>query len=209
MPTIHQLPNGKWRAQAQRRGVRASASFEAKDDAERWAKNKDCELVGGTDGERISLTAREWADLCNRAKERARVRGIEFNLTREDIEDLFFKANGKCSVSGILFNRFRPAGSTKRPWYPSLDRIDSRKPYTHDNCRFVCVAVNIALGEWGEWTLMAIVNAIAFNEPVKNEGLEAEPYTFKPIGEPVTYRQRVRRRIRDKSREIHEQNTNE
>ena len=38
----------------------------------------------------------------------------------------------------------------------SLDRIDSSKGYTVENCRLVCTAVNLAMNEWGEDVLERI-----------------------------------------------------
>lgn len=194
---------GKWRAQVNRRGTRESAIFDTQEDAEVWAKNTEAAVLGSVSGEVMRLTNREWADLCNRAKERAKVRGISFEIAREEIKLLYEQSQGRCRVSGILFNRFRPLGSTKRPWYPSLDRIDSRKAYTFDNCRFVCVAVNIAMGEWGEWVLRGIAEAMLKGLQVKCEGPQEESYSFPALtGAPENYRQIVRRRRREKARNI-------
>lgn len=140
---------GTWRAQVNKQKVRASRTFETREEAVAWADNIENQILGAKSGGTFQLTSREFVDLVNRAKERAKVRGIPYHLTRQDIEAMYAKSGGRCAVSGIQFNRFRPLNSTKRPWYPSLDRIDSSKPYTPDNCRFVCVAANIAMGGMG------------------------------------------------------------
>lgn len=203
MAAIYQLKNGIWRAQLHFKGHRDSATFATKSEAEIWAKNMDATIRGSAEGERMQLTPREWVDLCNRAKERARMRGIEYKLTRQDMEYLFEVSQGRCSVSGIVFNRFRPLNSTKRPWYPSLDRIDSSKPYTLDNCRFVCVAVNIAMGEWGEWVIKGIAKAIVKGEQVICDGPQEDRYEFPAlVGAPENYRQIVRRRMREKRKKF-------
>lgn len=112
---------------------------------------------------------------------------------------MYAKSDGKCQVSGIEFNDFRPLGSTKRPWYPSIDRIDSRKPYTAENCRVVCVAVNVAMGEWGIGVLTAIAKAIVNGDPGPIcEGPEADPYSFKRLTGILTPKQLLRRRQRVK-----------
>jgi hypothetical protein len=36
------------------------------------------------------------------------------------------------------------------PFSPSIDRIDSNKGYTKDNCRLVCTIVNFGLHRFGE-----------------------------------------------------------
>jgi hypothetical protein len=203
MAFIRQTAKGKWQAQVARRGVRDQKAFATRDEAAVWAANMEAAILG-KGGPVIQLTPRELLDLHNRSKERARFRGIDHFLTREQVEALFAKSAGRCAVSGILFNRFRPLNSTKRPWYPSLDRINSRNPYTEDNCRFVCVAVNVAMGEWGEWALKAICRAMHVGEPAPLcEGPEAAPYSFPALGDvEPTYRQIMRRRQRERSREI-------
>lgn len=100
-------------------------------------------------------------ELFRKAKERARERSIHFGLSREDVAALLLRANGRCEVSRIPFNKdYRPDGCTKRPWFPSIDRIDSQGSYTVGNCLVVCVAVNIALGEWGIDVLRQISRSI-------------------------------------------------
>jgi hypothetical protein len=36
------------------------------------------------------------------------------------------------------------------PYAPSLDRIDSARGYEIDNIRWVCVAVNFMMNQWGD-----------------------------------------------------------
>jgi hypothetical protein len=89
-------------------------------------------------------------ELFRKTRDHAFERGITFDMTRADVGALLLRSGGRCEVSGIPFNKhYKPDGCTKRPWFPSIDRIDSRGPYSTGNCRLVCVAVNIALGEWG------------------------------------------------------------
>lgn len=189
----------RWRAQVYKRGVRRSAEFDTRAEAEKWAIACEQSIMAHVMGGRqaaIQPTREEFTEIHARAKENARQRGIAFEITRDDVVTLYARSYGVCEVSGITFNRFRPEGTTKRPWYPSLDRIDSRGPYLISNCRFVCVAVNFAMGEWGEWVLKAVAKALIHGAPGQiNVGTEA-PYRFEPLGSEPTPRQLARRRSR-------------
>jgi hypothetical protein len=157
----------------------------------------------------LQLSHRDLMFLHHRSKERARSRGIEHYITLDDVKAIYADSAGRCQVSNIPFNDFRPIGSTKRPWYPSIDRIDSRKPYTKDNCRIVCVAVNMAMGEWGLSVLKAIAGALVNGDPGPIcEGPEADPYSFKRLTGALTPKQLARRRQRAKHWQNHERITN-
>jgi len=87
-------------------------------------------------------------------------RSIPFALSRKHFDALVVNAQGRCMVSGIPFSNERIPGSARRPYFPSLDRIDSSKGYSCNNVRLVCVLVNIALNEWGLDPLMRVAQAI-------------------------------------------------
>ena len=90
----------------------------------------------------------------------ARERGIDFDLTREWIESNFL--TDVCTVSGIELY-YGPD-----EWHPrkaTIDRIDSSKGYTMDNCRVVCLAVNTALSTWGLDEFLPIARGIAQKHP--------------------------------------------
>lgn len=82
------------------------------------------------------------------AKERATKLNKEFDLDFSFIVTLFEQQSGVCSLTGIPFDLSKTKHS-RRPFCPSLDRIDSTRGYTKDNVRLVCTAVNLALNEWG------------------------------------------------------------
>lgn len=164
MATFYQLPSGKWRAQVHKHEFRDSASFNTIEEAEIWAANTEAQITASSE-EVIELTPKEIFLLYRRSRNRAQEYGIQYLLSREQIARMFAATKGRCQVTGIFFNRLKPAGCSKRPWYPSLDRIDSNLPYTPENCRIVCVAANIAMGQWGEWVLLAMAKAIVSAEP--------------------------------------------
>lgn len=102
-----------------------------------------------------------WAKkLLRSARQRAKTRGIDFFLSVDDMGLLVNQANGVCSVSKIPFDTScRDSGLKKferNPYAPSIDRIDSTKGYFLENCRLVSIAVNYALGTWGDSVLKTI-----------------------------------------------------
>ena len=56
---------------------------------------------------------------------------------------------GTCAVSGLPLDFSPSAGRGKLPLAPSLDRLDASKPYTKDNFRVVCWALNAGCSTWG------------------------------------------------------------
>lgn len=74
------------------------------------------------------------------AKSSAITRKLEFNLTMEEIDDIYEKQNGKCYWTGLEMN---PNVISKFPSKPSLDRINRHKGYTKDNVVLCCLAINI------------------------------------------------------------------
>lgn len=127
------------------------------------------ELEGVPDGDRkiwrlpasYSKDTRNWKKrLYCQARATARSRGVEFSLTLEEIAQLGKLADGRCQVTKIPFEFRFTEDERRRPWAPSLDRIDPRKGYTLENCRLVCVAVNIAMNDWGVELLLKIGRAL-------------------------------------------------
>jgi len=70
----------------------------------------------------------------------------QFNAS--DIKELLLLSNGKCAVTGVKFHT--KSTGLKRPYFHSIDRIDSSQGYNKSNCRVVCFAVNVAMMAWGD-----------------------------------------------------------
>jgi len=70
-------------------------------------------------------------------KSGAKVRGIKFELTKEQVELLLYRSNGKCAISGtpIVF-------AATMDNVASIDRKDSNGHYTLDNVQVVSKMVN-------------------------------------------------------------------
>lgn len=69
-------------------------------------------------------------------------RNIEFNITAEDLWQIYLQQKGFCALSGdeIIFPT---RAVSSREENASLDRIDSNKPYTKDNVQWVTKIVNV------------------------------------------------------------------
>lgn len=94
------------------------------------------------------------------ARRRAKRRGLDFTLTATDVQALVERAAGKCEVTDIPFEHRRTHAGHARPFAASLDRRDSTRGYTPDNCRLVTVAANAALGEWGDEVLTRVAHGL-------------------------------------------------
>lgn len=110
--------------------------------------------------------ARDWIKpLYLAARKNAAARKLSFDLSIEDVERLVAASKGRCGVTGIALSIDRgqlPVGrKIRRPWAPSLDRIDSASGYSATNCRIVCCAANYAMSQWGEDVLIEMAKAIA------------------------------------------------
>lgn len=117
-------------------------------------------LVGSSPDEAAAIEA-HLRKVYHAAKRRAKVAGIAFELTPEQYADLVRKSGLCCALTGLPFSLSWADGNKhRRPFVPSLDRIDSLRPYTADNCRLVLCAVNYALNEWGEAVLRKIAAAL-------------------------------------------------
>jgi hypothetical protein len=82
----------------------------------------------------------KWIRLAvHRAKTRARKNDLPFDLTTEDIQDLWAKQNGCCYWFNIHLN---PYAGPRHPLLPSLDRVDSHRGYTYGNVVLSCWAAN-------------------------------------------------------------------
>ena len=87
-----------------------------------------------------TITGQARMMLCE-AKRRARKRKIRFALTREWLMPKL--QAGRCEATNLPFvYRVRDGRRRRRMLAPSIDRIDSTKGYTPDNCQVVVYAYN-------------------------------------------------------------------
>lgn len=96
------------------------------------------------------------ADRIYRAcRARAEKKGIEFALTVEWIAERI--RAGVCEATGLPI---RLDGVGRGPWSPSVDRVDSTKGYTPDNCQVTVWAFNAAKSDFTMDDLMAVARAL-------------------------------------------------
>jgi hypothetical protein len=113
--------------------------------------------------EQFSLN--DWKLVFHNAKKNAKMRDKPFEITFKEFFKLVEKSGGCCELSGIPFSPKKVGNSFRRPFAPSLDRIDCSKGYCITNCRLVCIAVNVALNEWGAEVLYTVAaNLIAHKQ---------------------------------------------
>lgn len=102
-----------------------------------------------------------YTDLYRGARKGAEKRGYNFDLTRTQFDEIVRQAQGCCTMTGIPFVFEKHPTAARRPFAPSIDRIDSTKGYTIDNVRLVCLLVNFAMNQWGIEPLRQVAERLA------------------------------------------------
>lgn len=104
----------------------------------------------------------KWAlVLVNAANARNRVRESQDVYSMADLEAAWSACGGCCAVSGLPFGlQVVGDGQAKRPFAPSLDRIDRHKSYRRDNVRLVVSIANFAMNAWGDEPLLQLASAV-------------------------------------------------
>lgn len=97
-------------------------------------------------------------------RRRGKENGKGCTLTPKELAQLLLECDGACTVTGIPFNNEVPEGAQRAPLSMSVDRKESSKGYHYENCRIVCLAVNLAMSNWGVDSWLRIAKAIAQKE---------------------------------------------
>lgn len=88
-----------------------------------------------------------WVGLWNNLVGGAKTRGLEIEITKEDIIELWKLQKGLCALTGIPMQlvKAKRVNRTRNlnHYRASVDRIDSERGYAKDNIRLVCAYVNI------------------------------------------------------------------
>lgn len=68
--------------------------------------------------------------------------GIEWEITSEDLADLWEQQGGRCAISNLIMTHHRD-GSGNKAFNASIDRINPEVGYLKQNVQLVCYTVNI------------------------------------------------------------------
>ena len=104
----------------------------------------------------------KWArTLVAAANARNRIREAPGVYTMDELTAAWVGSNGCCAVSGRAFDfQIFGDGQAKRPFAPSLDRIDCNQGYNRRNVRLVLSIANFAMNAWGLEPLQELSTAM-------------------------------------------------
>jgi hypothetical protein len=95
----------------------------------------------------------------NKFKTGAEVRGLQWNLSMDDVADLMEKQSHSCALTGWGIEFPESGHPQKAP--ASLDRIDSKKPYTKENTQIVTRQVNMMKQQYSQEDFIKVCKAVA------------------------------------------------
>ena len=85
--------------------------------------------------------------------------GFTWEITVDDLVDLWEAQNGRCVATGLVMAHHRD-GSGHKDFNASIDRINPRIGYTIDNIRLVCYAVNIMKHKMDEGEFYFLIKSV-------------------------------------------------
>jgi len=103
-----------------------------------------------------------------RLEKNAVQRGLEFNLTIEDIWTLYEKQNGKCLLSGLPI-QFYPDSNRRYLQTASVDRIDCTKGYQIENVQIVHKVINVMKTLLTDHEFICFCNLVSRTNPLDYE----------------------------------------
>lgn len=118
-------------------------------------RNEDLRRLGRTGDLRDKIEA-----MVKGAQHRAKRKGLSCTITSDEILEMIESQSARCAVSRISFDLSATVGA-RRPFAPSLDRLDCTKGYEKDNIRITCAIVNTAISDWGDEVFVEMCKAVA------------------------------------------------
>jgi hypothetical protein len=83
--------------------------------------------------------------LNNQLKSQRLKQGIEYDLSSDEVIELWEAQNGRCALSGVLMTHQRDGSysdKTRKEFNASIDRINPSGPYTRENVQLVATRIN-------------------------------------------------------------------
>lgn len=117
------------------------------------------------------------------AQWRSRTRGETCELSVEDVVRLIHQQGGCCAISGMPFSDTPSTDGRRRPFSPSIDRIDNSAGYTIENIQVVTSIVNNAKADYGDEEFVSMCRAVALRDHSVSTGQKvmAVPTGFEPV----------------------------
>jgi hypothetical protein len=95
---------------------------------------------------KTSATPESYLQVLNTQLKSQRLKqGVQYDLTKEDVVDLWETQNGKCALSGVLMTHQRDGtygDRKKKEFNASIDRINPQGPYVRENVQLVANRIN-------------------------------------------------------------------
>ena len=110
-------------------------------------------------------------DFFGQIKYHANYRNIKFNVTIEELWELFVKQGGKCKITNLPIKFSTRTQQRKRgiEQTASLDRIDSEKGYFIDNLQWVHKDVNLMKNEYSMDKFLTLCELVYKRSIIDNE----------------------------------------
>ncbi len=89
--------------------------------------------------------------------------GVQYDLTNDEVLDLWNAQNGKCALSGVIMTHQRDGTyGDKKPkeFNASIDRINPKGPYVRENVQLVASRVNLMKHTLGQDMFIWWINNI-------------------------------------------------
>ena len=95
----------------------------------------------------------------NKFKTNAELRGLDWDITIDDLVNLYKKQKGKCALTGWYI--YFPENGHPQKTNASIDRIDSSLGYTLENIQLVEKKVNMMKQQYSQEEFISVCVAVA------------------------------------------------
>lgn len=111
-----------------------------------------------------------------RGRERSAPReGKRWDLSLASYWDLVLTAGGRCQITTQPFNRYIKGVTGKRPFLPSIDRINPLDGYHPGNVELLTVIANVSLSDYGREAFLSMVRNALASEALNQHIAEMQP----------------------------------